>query len=88
MKRVAIIGSGGAGKTTLARALGAQTGIPVVHLDRLYWSAGWVPTPRETWLERQRAVLEQERWIIDGNYGPTLELPLSPNWGRVLRAAS
>ena len=43
MKRVAIIGSGGAGKSTLARALGAKTGLPVVHLDRLYWQAGWVP---------------------------------------------
>lgn len=76
IKRVAIIGSGGAGKTTLARALGAKTGIPVVHLDRLYWRAGWVPTPHETWLERQRAVLEQECWIIDGNYGSTLALRL------------
>lgn len=76
MKRVAIIGSGGVGKTTLARTLGAKTEIPVVHLDRLYWSAGWVPTPRETWLERQRAALEQESWIIDGNYGSTLDLRL------------
>lgn len=76
MKRVAIIGSSGAGKTTLARTLGAKTGIPVVHLDRLYWSAGWVPTPHETWLERQRAALEQESWIINGNYGSTLDLRL------------
>jgi adenylate kinase family enzyme len=51
-----------------------RTGIPVIHLDRLYWRAGWVPTPRETWLERQREVLAQEGWIIDGNYGSTMEL--------------
>lgn len=77
MKRGAIIGSGGAGKTTLARMLGAKTGIPVVHLDRLYWNAGWVPAPHEMWLERQREVLEGECWIIDGNYGSTLDLRLA-----------
>lgn len=77
IRRVAIIGSGGAGKTTLARELGAKTGIPVIHLDRLYWSAGWVPTPREGWLERQREVLAQEGWIIDGNYGSTMALRLA-----------
>ncbi len=77
IKRVAIIGPGGAGKTTLARKLGARTGLPVIHLDRLYWSKGWVPTPRETWLEHQREVLAQERWIIDGNYGSTMALLLA-----------
>ena len=33
VERVAIVGSGGSGKTTLARALGAYAGLPVVHLD-------------------------------------------------------
>jgi hypothetical protein len=46
VRRVAIIGCGGAGKSTLAQALGACLGIEVVHLDRLYWRPGWVPTPR------------------------------------------
>ena len=61
MKRVAIIGSGGAGKSTLARALGAKTGLPVVHLDRLYWQAGWVAVSNEVWLERQHELLARER---------------------------
>lgn len=77
MKRVAIIGSGGAGKSTLARELGLKTGLPVVHLDRLYWQAGWVPTPKNVWLERQHELLAQERWIIDGNYGSTMDLRLA-----------
>lgn len=73
MKRVAIIGSGGAGKSTLARALSERTGLPVVHLDRLYWRPGWVATPHEAWAEQQRDLLTQEAWIIDGNYGSTLD---------------
>lgn len=40
-KRILLIGSGGAGKSTLARRLGEQTGLPVVHLDRLYWTGEW-----------------------------------------------
>ena len=40
MERVMIIGCGGAGKSTLARQLGEKTGLPVVHLDQIYWSPG------------------------------------------------
>ncbi len=44
MKRVAISGCGGTGKSTLARRLGKITGLPIYHLDSLYWKPGWVPT--------------------------------------------
>ena len=77
MKRVAIIGSGGAGKSTLARKLSAKTGLPVVHLDQLYWQKGWVPVSGERWLELQHDLLAQNRWIIDGNYGSTMDLRLA-----------
>ena len=43
-KRILILGCGGAGKSTLARRLGAATGLPVVHLDGLYWQPGWLKT--------------------------------------------
>lgn len=74
MDRVAIVGCGGAGKSALARQVGAITGIPVIHLDQHYWAPGWVPTPNAVWVERQRALLDGPRWIADGNYGGTLEL--------------
>ena len=71
--RVVILGPGGAGKSTLARRLGAQTGLPVVHLDRHFWHPGWVETPRDEWRVRQRALLAGDRWIADGNYSGTLD---------------
>lgn len=74
MKRVLIIGSGGAGKSTLAKALAERTGLPLIHLDRHYWRPGWTEPPREEWHEHLRALLDGERWIMDGNYGGTLRL--------------
>ncbi len=74
MRRVAVIGSGGAGKSMLARQIGAVTGLPVIHLDHHYWSPGWVPTPDPEWFATQRELLAGESWVVDGNYGGTLEL--------------
>ena len=77
MRRVLVIGSGGAGKSTFARTLGARLGLPVVHLDRLYWRPGWEPTPLREWGPAVERVLEGEAWIVDGNYGGTLERRLA-----------
>lgn len=77
MRRVLIVGSGGAGKSTLARALGVRLGLPVVHLDRLYWRSGWEGTPLGEWIPAVERVLEGAAWVIDGNYGGTLERRLA-----------
>ena len=77
MKRVAVIGSSGAGKSRLSLALSRILDIPVIHLDAHYWNPGWVKTPRLEWTARQERLLELERWIADGNYGSTLELRLA-----------
>ena len=74
VRRVAVIGCPGAGKSTFARRLGVVLGIEVVHLDRLYWHPGWVRTPAEQWAQIQAAALQADRWIVDGNYAATLHL--------------
>ena len=60
MKKVIVIGCPGSGKSTFARVLHEKTGLPLYHLDMLYWNA----------------VLRTDAWIIDGHYGTTLELRL------------
>lgn len=77
MKRVLVIGSGGAGKSVLARRLHELTGLELIHLDRLYWKPGWVETPKDEWRETVAELLEGDGWIIDGNYGSTLEMRLA-----------
>ena len=57
MKRVIVIGSGGAGKSTLAKALGERLELPVVHLDAQFWQVGWKERDRADWLEWQRTAL-------------------------------
>jgi len=72
MKRVLIVGSPGAGKSTLAASLARRTGLPLYHLDQLYWQPGWIEPGRDQWRATLDAVLAQSCWIIDGNYGGTL----------------
>jgi adenylate kinase family enzyme len=74
MQRVLVIGSPGAGKSTLSHALAQATGQPLIHMDKLHWLSGWVERDRAEALAEVEQVLAQERWIIDGNYGSTLPL--------------
>ena len=64
-----MIGCGGAGKSTLARRLGELTGLPVVHLDALYWRPGWVPTPDDEWRALQAEVVAREHGNIHKSMG-------------------
>ena len=77
MRKVLVIGSGGAGKSTFARRLGAALGIEVIHLDAHYWRPGWVEPPKPEWRQAVEALLARDAWIMDGNYSGTLELRLA-----------
>jgi adenylate kinase family enzyme len=74
MNRVAVIGSGGAGKSTLARQLGEFTGLPVYHLDCFMWKPGWVMRDNAEEEVILTELARRPRWIIDGNYGRTMPL--------------
>ena len=78
MERIMIIGCGGSGKTTLARQLGEITGLPVIHLDQIYWSPGnWEHLENGEFDARLQTELDKPRWIMDGNYNRTLEVRLA-----------
>lgn len=72
MRRVLVLGSGGAGKSTLATRLATLLDLPVVHLDREYWQAGWTEPDPAQWQKRVRELCAQPRWVMDGDYRHTL----------------
>lgn len=76
-EHILIIGCPGSGKSTLARKLQELTGLPLVHLDLLYWNADRTTVPKEIFLKRLDKALKKDRWIIDGNYLSTMELRLA-----------
>ncbi|NUQ17910.1 MAG: AAA family ATPase [Sphingomonas sp.] len=77
MQRVLVIGSPGSGKSTLATELARRTGLPLIHLDQQYWRPGWVEPPKQQWVQELELLLRRDRWIMDGNFGGSLELRLA-----------
>jgi adenylate kinase family enzyme len=76
MKRVLVIGPGGAGKSTFARQLGKALNIEVNHLDAAYWRSGWTKPSEDEWVQTVNRLVSGDSWILDGNFGGTLELRL------------
>ena len=74
MKKVIVIGCCGSGKSTFARHLYACTGIPLFHLDQLNWNADKTTVEKTVFLKRVEEVIEKDTWIIDGNYGSSMEM--------------
>ena len=77
MKKIIVIGCPGSGKSTFARALHNQTGIPLYHLDMMYWNADKTTVEKSVFIDRLSAVLEKDEWIVDGNYMSTMEIRLA-----------
>ena len=74
MKKVMVIGCPGSGKSTFSIKLHQVTCLPLHHLDMMYWNPDKTVVSKVTFRERLQAVLEQDAWIIDGNYGSTMGL--------------
>jgi len=76
MRRIAVMGCGGSGKTVLGNQLSGSLGIPVTFLDAVYYDESWQALPQDEFAERQRTIVSAEDWIVDGNYASTLSIRL------------
>ncbi len=78
MRRIAIIGNGGGGKSTLARRMAASCALPWIEVDKLLWRTGWTLAPAEDYEVEHSRLIAQDRWLIDGlgrreSIGPRLQ---------------
>lgn len=73
MKRVMIVGGSGSGKSTLARAVGDITGLPIYHMDRIHWQAGWKPRATKERLPMALAIENSDAWIFEGGFSKTYD---------------
>ena len=77
MKRVMVIGCGGASKSTFSKQLHSITNLEVFHLDKYYWQPDWVESQTEEWNEQVVEISKKENWIIDGNYGSSMDIRIA-----------
>lgn len=66
IERIAIIGISGVGKSVCGRRLAALTGLPLYHMDQLFWRGNWALVPEAEYLEKHAELIKKERWIIEG----------------------
>jgi adenylate kinase family enzyme len=66
--KIAVVGTSGSGKTTVARRLAEQHGVPHVELDALHWCPNWAPCPTEEFRARVQRALTPAGWVVDGSY--------------------
>ena len=76
MKKIIIIGCPGSGKSTFSKKLHRETGIPLFHLDMIYWNADKTVVEKNVFMERLENIIHKESWIIDGNYESTIDIRL------------
>ncbi len=74
MQRIMVLGCCGAGKSTFARKLHDITGLELIHLDQHYWQPNWKEPPQKDWELLVLALSNRQSWVIDGNYGGTMDI--------------
>ncbi|MBO0476641.1 DNA topology modulation protein [Vagococcus sp. DIV0080] len=77
MEKLILIGSAGAGKSTLSKQLATLLSLDLYHLDKLFWQPNWVLSDKDKQINIQQEIFKQPSWIIDGNYGDTLDLRIN-----------
>jgi adenylate kinase family enzyme len=75
--RIVVIGTSGAGKTTLARTIAQRLGLTHIELDALNWQAGWrdlLQSDPAEFTRRVTAAMQVDGWVVDGNYAMVRDL--------------
>ncbi len=66
-KKIVIFGRPGSGKSTFCSKLAKKMGLPLFHLDKIYFAKDWTKRDNQAYLDDLHAIVQQDEWIIDGN---------------------
>lgn len=64
--KIAIVGISGSGKSVFSRKLAVKTGLPLVHMDQLFWKGNWEAIPEVDYLRAHEELVKKDQWIIEG----------------------
>jgi adenylate kinase family enzyme len=78
-RRINVVGTSGAGKTTTAQQIARRLGLPHIELDALHWDPNWTEAPLDVFRQRVAQALAGDAWVVDGNYTKARDLV----WSRV-----
>ncbi|HYO49629.1 MAG TPA: AAA family ATPase [Chloroflexia bacterium] len=81
-RRIAVVGTTGSGKTTMARDIAVRLGVPHVELDALNWGPNWTEASREVFRDRTTHALSGDAWTVDGNYSKVRDKVRDIVWSR------
>jgi len=76
INKIVILGCCGAGKSTLAFKLHKHLKLPLYHLDQIFWKSGWIESERHEYEVKHHELIQNPKWIIDGNFSFTLDTRL------------
>ena len=65
-KKIVVVGVSASGKSTFARTLEKQTGLPLIHMDSIWWKPSWVEAGEEEATKQLESITTNPEWIIEG----------------------
>ena len=72
--KINVVGTSGSGKSTLCKKLSAALDIPYIEIDRLFWKPNWIESNDEEFFSKLEQSLDQDSWVLDGNYTRTIPI--------------
>ena len=73
-KKIIVLGCPGSGKSTFSKRLHFATGLPLIHLDNIWWKSDRTHITREDFDKKLDSIFREDAWILDGDYSRTYEV--------------
>ena len=73
-QKIIVLGCPGSGKSTFSGSLHVVSGLPLIHLDNVWWKADRSHISREEFDRKLGEILQRDKWILDGDYSRTYEV--------------